>query len=54
MLRTDATFDLRLAEAIDEEFTDTKGQVNLIVCIWPWPHIPFYTLIGGSCSSPGT
>lgn len=41
MLSADVTFDVRLAEAIDEEFTDTKGQLDLRGHTRPWPHIPY-------------
>ena len=41
MLSADVTFEVRLAEAIDEEFTDTKSQLDLRGHAWPWPHIPY-------------
>lgn len=55
MLSADVTFEIRLAEAIDEEFTDTKGQLDLRGHAWPWPHIPYlpHSHTRGSFSSPG-
>lgn len=55
ILSADVTFDVRLAEAIDEEFTDTKGQLDLRGHTRPWPHIPYlpHSPSKGSFSFPG-